>query len=507
MKDLPTRPEQYPELLSSIKQLVQAEQDAALRWLCRHDQYYLQRYILGWEGAEHPWLFARCREVQAGPDGYLDLWAREHGKTSLLTIGMSIQDILRTHGDEAEGEEVTIGIFSHTRPISKSFLSKIKREFEGNQALKHLFPDVLFENPKAQSPRWSLDDGIIVKRKTNPPEATIEAHGLVDGQPTGKHFDLLVFDDVVTLTSVTTPEQIQKTTEALAISYNLGKMGTGKRRMIGTRYHYNDSYREVLERGTFKPRLYPATEDGTVDGNPVLLTREELADKYRDQGPYVFSCQQLLNPVAAGNQGFQEIWLRYWQPKNWRNLNRYIVVDPAHSKKKGSDFTVIWVIGLGADQNYYLIDGIRDRLNLMERTQALFDLHRKYRPLTVGYERYGMQADIQHIEEKQNQYNYRFKVTELGGAMPKYDRIKMLVPLFAMHRFYLPVALNKVTTEGEVRDIVRDFVRQEFLPFPVPVYDDGLDCMARILDDDLKAMFPSPDWEKGMGEPEAEEVY
>jgi hypothetical protein len=50
-----------------------------------------------------------------------------------------------------------------------------------------LFPDVLWADPQKQSAKWAEDDGIIVKRKTNPSAATVEAWGLVDGQPTGKH--------------------------------------------------------------------------------------------------------------------------------------------------------------------------------------------------------------------------------------------------------------------------------------------------------------------------------
>jgi hypothetical protein len=52
------------------------------------------------------WYFARCREVQAAPNGYLDLWGREHGKSSLITFGLTIQDILND-------PEITVGIFSY----------------------------------------------------------------------------------------------------------------------------------------------------------------------------------------------------------------------------------------------------------------------------------------------------------------------------------------------------------------------------------------------------------
>jgi hypothetical protein len=62
------------------------------------------------------------------------------------------------------------------------------RELEENKTLKAAFPDVLWGEDVRQAPKWSEDDGIIVKRKSNPNEATVEAWGLVDGQPVSKHF-------------------------------------------------------------------------------------------------------------------------------------------------------------------------------------------------------------------------------------------------------------------------------------------------------------------------------
>jgi hypothetical protein len=55
-------------------------------------------------------------------------------------------------------------------------------------------------------------------------------------------------------------------------------------------------------------------------------------------------------------------------------MNRYIVVDPAGERKEkeqGHDYTSIWVIGLGEDERYYTIDGLRDRLNLVDRADKL----------------------------------------------------------------------------------------------------------------------------------------
>jgi hypothetical protein len=147
------------------------------RQLGRADLFYLLVRLLRRPDINRDWLFERCREVQAEPDGRLDLWMREGYKSTIGTFGLTIQDILKD-------PEITVGIFSHTRPIAKGFLRQIKREFEDNLDLQQLYPEILWDNPGKDAPSWSEDSGLVVRRGQNPKEATIEAHGLVDGQPT-----------------------------------------------------------------------------------------------------------------------------------------------------------------------------------------------------------------------------------------------------------------------------------------------------------------------------------
>lgn len=54
---------------------------------------------------------------------------------------------------------------------------------------------------------------------------------------------------------------------------------------------------------------------------------------------------------------------------------------------------------------------MRDRLNLTgSRGKKLMALHRQYKPKGVGYEKYGLQADVEFVKYLQGQENYRFDV-------------------------------------------------------------------------------------------------
>jgi predicted phage terminase large subunit-like protein len=198
----------------------------------------------------------------------------------------------------------------------------------------------------------------------------------------------------------------------------------------------------------------------------------------------------LQNPQADETQGFKEEWLRYGTATPWGH-NRILLFDPASAKKKSSDYTSAWCIGLGPDKNIYVHDMVRDRLSLTQRADLLFNWHRKWQPISVGYEQYGMQADIEHIRDRQERENYRFDITALGGSMPKVDRIRRLIPWFEKGRIYLMPSLRKTNYEGVNIDLTQAFINEEYKAFPVAAHDDMLDALARFTDEDLPFAWPA----------------
>jgi phage terminase large subunit-like protein len=487
-------------------------QDAAQALLGRADRFYLLTVLLNRFDAKHPWVYARCREVEAEPDGFLDLWFREGYKSTIITFAGSISEILRDR-------ELTIGIFSHTRPDAAKFLAQIKGELESNEELKRLYPDVLYDEPHKDSPLWSVEKGIVVRRRGNPREATVEAHGVVETQPVGSHFRLMIFDDLVTPASVSTPEQVKKTTMMHALADNLGARGPNglKRKWhIGTRYHFGDTYQNLLDRKSLKPRIYPATDDGTRDGNPVLLTREAWEIVKRDQPTNVLAAQMLQNPAAGNEAMFKKEWLKFLDIRP-ATLTVGIMCDPASSRKKGSDDTVIHVWGMDTARNRFLLDGYHHKMGLTERWQRIRDLRKKWadtlgvQMIKVGYERYGSTSDLEYFTERMEIEKSFFEIVELAwpleGPGSKYDRIQRLEPDFRQGKIYLATLLQvESANQAAMRAQGQDFriytptrstdhdgnvyslnkkLLDEYLVYPYSAHDDGLDTASRWSDMDM----------------------
>lgn len=435
---------QHIELLSeAVKRGGKDGLHKARRALGKADLYFLMVDILHRQDMRREWIYQRCREVQASPNGHLDLWAREHYKSTIITYGLTLQDILND-------PELTVALFSHTRGIAKGFLAQLMREMRDNEDLKSLYPDVLWQDPERDAPKWSEADGVIVRRKGNPKEGTIEAWGVVDGQPTSKHFDIRVYDDMVTLESVGTPEQVRKTTMSWEMSDNLGTRG-GVARYIGTRYKLSDTYAEMMERGVVSPRIYPATHNGKLDGTPVLFSQEDWDEKKRTQRSTV-AAQMLQNPMSGEDQTFEVGWLLGYEVRP-RNLNIVILVDPSKGRSAQSDFTAIAVIGLAAAGTKYLLDGYCHRMSLSDRWRVIRDLYKRWSKAPgcmvagIGYERYGMQTDDEYFRERMQIEKISFPLKELNwtrdGRQSKHDRIERLEPDLRLGRFYIPLPVYR----------------------------------------------------------------
>ena len=76
------------------------------------------------------------------------------------------------------------------------------------------------------------------------------------------------------------------------------------------------------------------------------------------------ACQQLLNPIIGSPCFFQARVVDRVGSQAY-TLNVYIMVDPAHSKKKESNRTAFAVVGVDANFNKYLLDGACHRMTLV----------------------------------------------------------------------------------------------------------------------------------------------
>lgn len=289
--------------------------------------------------------------------------------------------------------------------------------------------------------------------------------------------------------------------------------------MIMQRLHDDDPTGNLMRDGGYHLLKLPAVapksyvvnlgkKEWKVEAGDYLTTRlgpNDLDKLQNDLGAYHFAGQYMQEPVPIGGGEIKEEWFQFYHQGGIKptEMNICILVDPSggeetnKKKKKLSDFTAMFVIGFAPDNNYYVLDIIRDRLNPTERIDTLFMLHRKWnslakRPPKVGWERYGMMGDIHYINEKKKQDTYNFPLVELGGTMSKEDRIRRIIPDVQTGRWYLPHSLIYVDGEGRKFDLVQELLKGEVKSFPKSRFDDMLDCMTRAYDADLGMVFPKP---------------
>lgn len=293
---------------------------------------------------------------------------------------------------------------------------------------------------------------------------------------------------------------------------------TSRALLVMQRLHEADPAGHLMEKGGWEQLILPAyfekrtiieinnrkwinEEDSFLQED--RMGEEELDKKLTELGMYGFVGQYLQRPTPEGGGEFQARWIQYYnnfsRKFTSKGMNVYILYDPANTKKNQErvdpDYTAMVVVGLAPDNNYYLLDLVRDRFNPTERVNKLIELHMKWsklcgKPPTVAVEQYGMMTDKFYIEKEMDERNYRFRVVEVKGQIKKEDRIRRLIPLFENNRVYLPRQILYDSIDGTQYELVEKLLKEELTVFPVGRHDDMIDALARILDPELEARFP-----------------
>ena len=381
---------------------------------------------------------------------------------------------------------------SHTSELAERFGRKVRNSI-ADPAYQRVFPGVGVAADNAAAGRWETSAG-----------GEYTAFG-VGGSVTGRRADLMLIDDPVRSREDADSDRVREKTWDWYVNDCLTRMKPNGRIVIcATSWHQDDLMHRILDRErdewkVIKIPMVAGVNDilGREEGDrlwPEWYTEEMVEQAQKDPRSWLALYQQEPRPMEGAD--FKRTWIQRYATAP-KVSNKIIMVDPAGdpSKAKGnrkkSDFTAMWVVALGPDENAYIVDGLRDRLNLTQRADALFALHKKHKPMQVRYEQYGLQADVEHVKSEMERRQYRFAIKEVGGRVEKNARIRRLIPWFEGGRMWLPHSMPKETVEGKPYDLISDFIEQEYATFPVGRYDDSFDCLARLAEPGLTLPWPS----------------
>lgn len=344
------------------------------------DLYWLCDVVLGY-GALVPmrpathYLMCRFMERRTGEPALdeapvrLILVPRALGKSTCCTQGYAIQAACRN-------PDTSLMLANEKEENAARFLRSIKQEFEANELLRALFPEVIPET--FQNQRWSVTEA-DVKRAGRRKEPTFFVTG-TGGTVTGMHPDEIIVDDMLSVDAMQNAKvgarqitaQLNDWTHTLPALVNTGARPNGIC-YIGTRWFHGDSYEHLHEyHGNGERPVYYNLKvklpDGTTQtlqayrqGDLAVFRRsaiehgqsifpekwdlERLA-KMRMADPVLFANNYMNLPSDDVTSAFKESWLRTYQwtegntairytdaagqvrVTNTASLDRLLIVDP-----------------------------------------------------------------------------------------------------------------------------------------------------------------------------------
>ena len=479
---------QMKETMESAEKLGIDPDHARIRWIRKMSDKNLFYYcviILGMDFINHDFGYRLCWDVQKNKWEKLWVIAREHYKSTIITCASTLWEICKDPNR-------TYCIYSYKQDMAKVFLGQIKQWIKDRQILRLIWPDVFWadpergyeDNPDGTRTTWTWNSAAIeVKRSKKQKEMTIETGGIQGSSKTGGHFSHQIFDDCETPNNVQTPEAIETLYNAISMAMNTGQTENLNTCFIGTFYAKADAYTRMIKDHLVDQAIIQSCYD--EKGNSICYSAEALEKKRKKIGSISgWATQMLCDPSLSAQNTFNEEWIQYWSANNRANLNIYTFVDPSSGKtSKKHDFTVMWTVGFNSLGQMMILDLRRDKMNFKQKWESLIDIKKTYNPLMFYYEEVGMQSDIESLQREMDLNNVFFPITKYSpiGKGDKASRIEKVVFKVSQHEVWFPEFCYHPNFQGEIVDMMGEFIREEIYGYPNTPHDDGLDCLSQAV--------------------------
>jgi phage terminase large subunit-like protein len=371
-----------------------ADTVARIRLRCLDDLYFLVTEILyphdAWKyGPLHKWMCDTVGKVKGTRD--LFLLPRDHFKSTILTIGHAIQQLLR---DPTQSLLIVSGKDDHVYTMS----DEMRRHFTVNERMQALFPAwcAASMDDLGNKSEWTLPAYKVITGKKRR-EPNVVAAGM-RSRKQSKHYNWVYPDDCMDVddtTEVGLREIRENWKDIIPLIDKDGGVVA-----CGTRKHYNDLYQAMMDTGIYRvfvrhgleatdkpctmdecsrfaqPHNAPEFKAG-VALEPKRMARSDYELKLKEceidprRGQSFFWHEYMNIPFSPTDRKFQPRWFVQLDDAQipggsppFAPLSKWIAVDTAWKEEEhpsGYDFTVVVVGGFDDQGRLYILDIFRNR--------------------------------------------------------------------------------------------------------------------------------------------------
>jgi phage terminase large subunit-like protein len=370
---------------------------------------------------------------QARKSHQMTLLPRDHMKSALIAY--------RVAWEITRNPAIRVLYISSTAGLAEKQL-KFIQDIITSPVYTRYWPTMVHRD-EGKREKWTQSEFAVdhpLRREEGIRDATVFTGGLTTSL-TGFHCDIAVLDDVVVQENAYTQEGRDKVKTQYSLLASI-EGADAVEWVVGTRYHPNDLYSELLamEEDIYNPGgevidsipIYEVFErqvedrgDGTgeflwprqrrQDGKWFGFSREILSKKraqYLDKTQ--FYAQYYNDPNDPGELNIDRSRFQYYDTRlleeydgawlyNGKYLSVVAAVDFAYSTSKRSDYTTIAVLGMDHDSNFYVLELDRFKTTqISEYYDHIFELFRKWGFRRLACEVTAAQKPV--VEELKNQY-------------------------------------------------------------------------------------------------------
>lgn len=439
--------------------------------------------ILTWERKEDPESEGKFIYTYK-----LVLWPRGSFKSSVFDVGLVCWEIARN-------PNIRILVCSETGKQARKFVELAKAIID-SQWFKDRFGT---HRGRTKWTTGSFTSALRTDKHTK--EATLQAAGVGEVW-TGSHWDLELFDDVVSQENTKTPEALESMNNWFGEM--LAQLDPGCRLLvIGTLHHFADLYCQILKNPAVK-KLFNCSIHSWKNSDGTLFFPGRLTTAFVEQqrllmSPRLFACFYENRPFTEDQQIFKPEYFRVIRDEEVpSSVWTYIMTDfafIAEEKKKGKpDRTVFWVIALDCNRVAYVLDFYVGRWKPSDSVRIACDLWNRYQKFNVK----GITVeDTTHkevllsvFEEVRRQTFIRPKMIAIAGRSQEIKdiRIEGIEPRFRRGDIYFVQTLRDQFAR-KWRPLI-----DEMTEWPFSGHDDIPDAISDLdkVDKDGKNYCPAP---------------